>query len=76
MHCFLNFYNADSDPSTIVIVAKKPGTSVNIDVKYIDESYVMDEAFRGSTGEVRGWIVFDIRSPQLILVRDDGCFAI
>lgn len=54
MHCFLNFYNADSDPSTIVIVAKKPGTSVNIDVKYIDESYVMDEAFRGSTGEVRG----------------------
>lgn len=36
-----------------MIVARGPGVSVNVDIKYIDESYVMDETFRGSSGQVR-----------------------
>jgi hypothetical protein len=47
-----NDWIEDQDPSTIVIVARGPGVSVNVDIKYIDESYVMDETFRGSSGQM------------------------
>lgn len=61
-----------------MIVARGPGVSVNVDIKYIDESYVMDETFRGSSGQVR---ILKTTSDLARLnpwnhATDDGYFAI
>jgi hypothetical protein len=59
------FIFSDRSPSTIVISAQKDKISLQIDVKYIDDSYIIDETFQSTQkDEVLTSLLFE-QNPNL-----------
>jgi hypothetical protein len=69
-------FREDRSPSTIVILAEKINTEIQIDVKYIDDSYIIDETFK-PTAKNDVFIIPPFKPIRWLLLRGGvGSFVI